>query len=362
MLLPHFEKFFTIPTMNGRHFLAFILCLLLMSSGTGQEVPQFSVEEPVWGNPFPGLGNVSPGSAPPLSSKPTTVTLYAPDFRTENYSEVPPTPRSTELYLSRLPSNRRTGVFQKVNFNILWVPKSGSQELGITELDLSAMFALPLPTPDSPLLITPKFSTTFFNTDPWNETFHTTGLSLMWIRPVVKDKFSLTLGASVLYSGDFNIKSSEAMRFPAHISGIWNFNPRTKIVFGIVYSDRHDGYNWFPMAGLIWTPNEDLSVELLVPRMRIAQRVHWFDSMTESGEDWLYTAFEFGSGSWGYEPIDGRVEYRDLRLLLGYERRTRVGLTLGMEVGYMFDRQLEFDRLGKDYPSDSVFLRLRSSF
>jgi hypothetical protein len=134
-------------------------------------------------------------------------------------------------------------------------------------------------------------------------------------------------------------------------------------VLGVVYSDRKDGYNFFPMAGLIWTPNEDVSVELLVPRLRIAQRVRCFDSTPgDEQSDWLYTAFEFGSGSWGYEPIDGRLEYRDLRLLLGFERRTRFGLNLGLEVGYMFDRNVTVDKFGGWHPSDSVFLRLRTSF
>ena len=353
--------------MGTRFFLASILCAVvlcsfLMPSGAGQELSHFPVEETVWGNPFPGLGNVSPGSAPPLSSIPSTVTLYAEDFGRVNFADLPPTPQSTELYLSQLPSNRRTGVFQRINFNTLWVPKSGSNGLGMTELDLSAMFGLPLPTPDSPLLLTPKFSTTFFNADHWNETFHTTGLSMMWLRPIARDKFTLTLGASAFYSGDFRARGRDTLRFPVHVAGIWNFNPRTRVVFGVVYSDRRDSYNFFPMAGLIWTPNEDISVELLVPRMRVAQRVRWFDSVAGGGEDWLYTAFEFGSGSWGYRPINGRVEYRDLRLLLGYERRTPFGLTVGLEIGYMFDRKLEFEGLGSGRPSDTVFLRLRSTF
>ena len=347
---------------NCRFFLVFFLGLFLPALGTGQELVRFSVDESGWGNPYPGLGNVSPGSATSLSPAASVRTLYAENFGTEGYVEMPPTPRSTELYLSRMPSNRRTGMFQRVNFNTTWVPESGSNGLGMTELDLSATFALPLPTPDSPLLITPKFSTTFFDHKHWeNETFHTTGLNLLWIRPVTKDKLTAQIGVSVLYSGDFHVRASKALRVPVHLAGIWNFNPRMKVVFGVVYSDRRDNYNWFPMAGLIWTPNDDLSVELIVPRLRVAQRVRWFDSTT-GGEDWIYTAFEFGSGSWGYEPIDGRIEYRDLRLLLGYERRMHCGLTLGLEVGYMFDRHIEIDRWGKTHPSDSVFLRLRSSF
>ena len=355
--------------MSCRFFLAVVLGLFLAPLGTGQELVYVPAEESVWGNrgnPYPGLGNVNPGSAVPLSPPPT-ITLYADNFGTEEYSDVPPTPRSTELYLSRMPSNRRTGVFQRVNFNTLWAPKSGSHGLGMTELDLSATFAFPMLTRDSPLVLTPKFSTTFLDHEHWdNNTFHTTGLSMLWIRPIAKDKLTAHFGLSVLYSGDFQVRASDALRFPLHVAGIWNFNPRTKIVFGVVYSDRRDSYNWLPMAGLIWTPNDDISVELIVPRLRVAQRVHWFDSTTT--EDWLYTAFEFGNGSWGYrfdesDPvIDGRIEYRDLRLLLGYERRMRNGLTLGLEVGYMFDRKMEFDRWGTDRPSDTVFLRLRSAF
>jgi hypothetical protein len=364
------RRFYVLPTaaMNNRIFLALVLCLFLMPLGTGQELTHFPAEETVWGNPYPGLGNVSPGSAYSFSSIPSAVssaiTLYTGETEPENYSELPSTVRSTELYLSRFPSSKRTGMFQKVNFNTLWVPDSGSHGLGMTELDLSAMFALPMPTPASPLLLTPKFSTAFFNAGHWDETFHTTGLSLRWIRPLAKNKLTMELGFSALYSGDFRVRAGDALRFPAHVAGIWNLNPRTKILFGVAYADRDDSFNWFPMAGLIWTPNDDLSIELIVPRLRVAQRVRWFDSvaMGDASSDWLYTAFEFGSGSWGYETIDGRVEYRDLRLLLGYERRTRIGLTLGLEIGYMFDRSMEFERYYKTHPSDSVFLRLRSSF
>jgi hypothetical protein len=349
--------------MNNRYtfftLLALVFCLLLTPSGISQELLQYPTEESAWGNPYPGLGNVSPGSANPLTSLPQPVLLYATD--NADYSDLSPTEKSTDLYLARFPNNKRTGMFQKVNFNTLWAPTDSG--LGITELDLSAMFALPMLTRDSPLLITPKYSTTFLDhKNGGSETFHTAGLGLRWIRPIVKDKFTADLGMSMFYSGDYKVRAGDALRFPVHVAGIWQFNPRTKIVLGVVYSDRRDSWNVFPMAGLIWTPHEDLSVELIVPRMRIAQRIRWFGSGAgEEQSDWLYTALEFGSGSWGYEPIDGRVEYRDTRLLLGYERRTRFGLTLGLEVGCMFARRVEFGNYG-EHPSESVFLRLRSSF
>ena len=348
--------------MTNRSIIILVLCLLLTSSGAGQESVYFSTEEMVWGNPYPGLGGVCQSSVSPVMYSPPAQTLYQPDDDID-YTDLAPTEKSTELYLSRLPSNKRTGFFQKANFNTLWVPTHGSRGLGMTEFDLSAMFALPAPTRDSPLLLTPKFSTMFLDRKGWEETFYTTGLSVRWIHPLVKDKLTADVGVSAYYSGDFKASASKTLRFPAHVAAVWQFNPRTKLVLGVVYSDRRDTYNVFPMAGLIWTPNEDVSVELLVPRMRIAQRIRWFGSLAgDDQSDWLYGAFEFGSGSWGYEPIDGRVEYSDLRLLLGYERRTRFGLTLGLEVGYMFERKLAFEHGSHSHPSDSVFLRLRTSF
>ena len=353
--------------MNNRFFifpaLVPFLCLFLVTSGTGQELIYVPSEGSVWGNPYPGLGNVSPSPTDPFKSPPQTRVLYSVDDTT--YSELTPTMRSSELYLSRHPSNKRTGMFQNINFNTLWAPANGSKGLGKTDLDLSVMFALPLLTADSPLLITPKFTTTFFDSKHGgSETFYTTGLALRWLRPIVKNKLTADIGFSTLYSGDFRVGTADALRFPAHVAGVWNFNPRTKIILGVVYTDRRDSYNVFPMAGLIWTPNEEVSVELIVPRLRVAQRIRWFGSAAAGDEqsDWLYTAFEFGSGSWGYEPIAGRVEYSDLRLLIGYERRTRFGLTLGLEVGYMFDREMSYEKHGNIRPSDSVFLRLRSSF
>lgn len=331
---------------------------------------------------YTGLPPATPFTIPsttssPLSPNTTTLpagTLLPALLEEEEISDsiFPSTPKTTgELYLSRIPNGKRSGMFQKANFNTLWAPNSGGHKgLGMTQLDLSAMFALPLPTPDSPLIITPSFQSTFF--DPktagytTDKTLYKTGFDFRWIKPVVRDKWTFDLGITVQYSGDFRVKASKAMRFPAHLAAVWNCNPRLKVILGVVYLDRKDDYNWLPMAGLIWTPHEDISVELVVPRMRIAQRVRWFGSAAgEDTSDWLYTAFELGGGSWSYEVqnISDDIDYRDLKLLLGYERRCASGFTLGFEFGYMFARKYELDRLNyTTHPADCVFLRLRTSF
>ncbi|MDR2440483.1 MAG: type II secretion system GspH family protein [Planctomycetaceae bacterium] len=276
-----------------------------------------------------------------------------------------------EFYRSQTPNEKRLGIFQKeINFNVLWAPNtSGYKGLDLTQLDFSAMFALP--TPNSPLFITPSFQATFFNPKIKNylsnKTLYKTGCDFRWIQQIVPNKWMLNLTVAVQYSGDFKIKGSKAfkaLRFPAHIASIWNCNPSLKVILGVIYLDQDD-YNWLPMAGVIWTPHEDINIELVVPRMRIAKRVRWFGSAAGNDSDWIYSALELGGGSWDYEyqNVSDNLDYRDLKLLLGMERRCASGFTFGFEFGYMFERKYELDRSGySTYPADCVFLRIRTSF
>ncbi len=337
-------------------------------------------------NPYPGLGMdgvsgqscVLPGSRQPSSTNAyeaasIPVTTLNPSDYDHEVSDTPVVSvrNGGEFYLSQIPTGKRSGVFQRANFNALWVPKSGGAgALGMTQLDLSATFAVPMLKPESPLVISPTFQAWFF--DPKNKgilgkkTLYTTGVDFRWIKPLVKNKFTLDLGVAALYSGDFKLSDGDTMRYPAHAAGIWECNPRLKVILGVVYLDRQDDYNWLPMAGLIWTPHDDVSVELILPRLRIAQRVRWFGNAAgDAQSDWVYGAFELGGGSWGHEygGVTGHLDYRDLRFLIGYERRMACGLTLGLEVGYMFERKLEFDSLNYEAsPADTVFLRLRTSY
>ncbi|MDR2115948.1 MAG: hypothetical protein LBP87_06175 [Planctomycetaceae bacterium] len=330
---------------------------------------------------YTGLPSAVPSLQPSLQSSGATIFSSGrllPNLSDEDDEEISDSiftsthKTAGELYLSRIPNGKRTGMFQKMNFNTLWMPNSGGDKgLGMTQLDLSAMFALPLPTPDSPLIITPSFQTTFFdpkiNNYATNKTLYTTGVDFRWIKPVVPNKWTLDLGLAVQYSGDFKVKGSKALRFPAHIASVWNCNPRLKVILGVAYLDREDDYNWIPMAGLIWTPHEEISVELVLPRFRIAERVRWFGSAAgDDKADWVYAAFELAGGSWSYEYQDhfsDYINYRDLKLLLGFERRCVSGFTVGFEFGYVFERKYELDRWNYNtHPADCVFLRLRTSF
>ena len=315
-------------------------------------------------NPYPGMGTMPSDVFADIPS-----TMLYPENGDGTASELPlsPTQRLSDVFFAKGQAPRREGMFQKVNVEALWAPAGkGAEAVGFTQLSLSATFALPAPSKESPLLLKPLFQTWFFDSDALRPTFCTTGLDLLWLVSLAKDKFTLALGATPSYSGDFKAKK-ETFRIPAHLVGIWTSNPRTKILLGVLYLDRTTSYNWLPMGGILWTPNEDLNFELTFPRIRLSQRIKWWGSVAgDSVSDWLYTSFEFGTGSWGYRfdlgSTDTRVEYSDYRWLFGYERRTLSGLTLALEVGWMFKREIALQGYGSFRPNDAFFLQLKTSY
>ena len=60
-----------------------------------------------------------------------------------------------------LPPDARDGMFQKLIFTSTWLDSGGSGGLGITEMDLRTILALPIPSRKAPMLITPGFGTYF---------------------------------------------------------------------------------------------------------------------------------------------------------------------------------------------------------
>ena len=52
----------------------------------------------------------------------------------------------------------RNGVFQRLLFDATWLAPGGADGLGNNDLQLQGIFALPCPTINSPLVITPGFA------------------------------------------------------------------------------------------------------------------------------------------------------------------------------------------------------------
>ena len=130
-------------------------------------------------------------------------------------------------------------------------------------------------------------------------------------------------------------------------------------MFGALYEERRD-WNFIPIGGLIWTPDEDTDLKILFPEPKLAHRVYCFGQSDKIVQDWVYLAGEFADSCWAIQHSDGvrdQIAYSDIRVLLGLERKVIHGLGAKVEVGYVFSRKLVYYSGEPDlYPAGAVLL------
>jgi hypothetical protein len=163
------------------------------------------------------------------------------------------------------------------------------------------------------------------------------------------------LAASVLAASDFEGDSSDGILFPGHAVGFLSVRPTIDLVFGVDYLDRGDA-RLLPVGGLIWTPTPEMRFELVFPRPR---------AVLQLGESrrYLYVSGGLGGGTWAIERADLRNDlatYHELRLCVGVsDSHDRSAF----EVGYLFDRHLEYSSgIGNMPLDDAVMVRLVTTF
>jgi len=254
------------------------------------------------------------------------------------------------------PPGSKPGVFQQVMFTSTWMPGGGANGLGITDLWLQSTFGFPLPTPDSPLLLTPSFEAQFLDgpTSPdLPPRLYDAALQFRYLRKFTPE-FGIDLAVSPGMHGDFEPNSGREFRIPSRAIGAYDWDPELQIVFGVAYLDRED-INWLPVGGVIWTPNDCTRVEAIVPRPRFSRRF-CYDGITE---DWWYVAGEFGGGSYGIQRANGTPDVAttsDYRILLGLEQKTCDGINGRVEIGYVFGRKVEYLSGTPTFNPDPTFL------
>lgn len=365
------------------HFLIRVLMLVLIFGGIrgfAQEPihPGFVIDgnaNVISGAPGEPLGSYFSENSPDASymSEPRNTGFWN-FFRGNQGPSILAAPEQGSRASTSLSGASRGRFLQKIYASALWTPDSkGDFSLGFTQVDLSATFAVPFFTEQSPLLITPGISTWFtkWKWDPGFETdreLYTANCELRWVKPLYSSKYILELGASPGWSSDFKAGSGDAFRIPAHIGGIWNYNPRVQVILGCSYLDRSD-YDWLPFGGIIWTPEDlEMRFEILFPNPKISKRIRWWGSAVgDDVSDWIYAGGELGGGCWNLEGWDERdisVAYRDYRVLLGYERKSVEGINFAIEVGGMFNRKTRFSPFDHEDASidSAVFLRLKAHY
>lgn len=176
-------------------------------------------------------------------------------------------------------------------------------------------------------------------------------------REWISATFGYDVSARIGAFSDFEGSAREGIRYPGHAVGFYRWTPACDFVFGIDYLSRDD-IKLLPVAGLILTPRDDLRLELVFPRPRVEVRI--------SPKSSIYLAGELGGGTWDIErPTlpDDVVTYRDLRLLFGFSNCDENGGESGLEIGYVFDRDLTYRSGNGDFaPGSTILFRLTERY
>lgn len=259
---------------------------------------------------------------------------------------------------ARRPAARR--LLRQVGGSATWL-SGGDQGLGLAEFRGNATAIVPLMAFGSPLLVSPSFGLTLLDDPPDfdlpNELYRVSA-SLTWVKQA-NERLSYTLGITPGVSSDF-AATEGAFRMFGFGAVAYQWKPAVQLTLGAAYTGRND-IPVLPMAGLVWTPNDDFRLELSAPRPRIAKRLRGLPLACDGAADWVYFAGEMGGGTWAVERAGGvedELTLRDFRLVVGVERKSDAGAQGRFEIGYVIGREVEFETSADRFdPSDALMLR-----
>lgn len=267
-----------------------------------------------------------------------------------------------------LPPGARNGIFQKVRLSGTWTPALGDEPdtLGVTDFDTAVVLGFPFFRRDTPLLVTPRFAVHLFDQAARHDLpsrVYDASLELRHLRKFGDGPWAMDAAVTVGYYSDFEIDSGEAVRVTGRGLAVYESSPAAKWIVGVAYVNRA-GASVLPVAGLLYEPADDVRWELIFPRPRVAWRM---PGSSEADGRWVYLGGEFGGGVWAIARrstgLLDVVSYSDLRVVAGYERKLLGGISRRYEIGYVFDREIDYESATPDVSlDDSLFVRAGFSF
>ena len=322
-------------------------------------------------SPPPSTG--FPGAAP--------ATIFPPNAAPPGYPGYPQTPPSMfpnwQPTVGNWPNNALSGfeegpylsLFQDLKFKYTWINGGGGNDIAINDFETGVTMNYPdFLASGRPLKVSPGFIFSLWQGPsppqiaadmPGNA--YGAFLDFDWTtapeRPI-GGEINFRFG---LYS-DFSTITTDSWRFTGTGLGRFALTPTMTAKLGVEYLDRVN-VKMLPAFGLFWQPNTDVNLELYFPRPRLARR--W----TQYGNTdlWVYLGGEYGGGTWTVKRVSGftdQVDINDIRIYAGVDWTTLQKLRGFFEVGYVFNRQLEYryqppGQLGLE---DSFMLRCGLTF
>jgi hypothetical protein len=227
----------------------------------------------------------------------------------------------------------------------------GSTSLDMNETDVAVSFAFPnFFHSGQPVYVTPAFGLTLLNGPHSNTGADLPGqvysgtLSADWQSDPVQI-FSVDLGLTVGMYSDFDTNISDSFRVLGRGLGHFRLTPFTTFKGGVHVINRNK-YTVLPAFGLLYTPTPMTRYDIFFPEPKLS---HYFTTLGTK-DVWAYIGGEYGGGSWTVERVSNvteQVDINDIRITLGIEwgrsDLLRQGRRTGFaEVGYVFDRELEY--------------------
>lgn len=257
----------------------------------------------------------------------------------------------------------RNSFFQRLDFALSYIPNTKVERSGLTNLNLSAAFAVPCPTVESPLLFKPLFSWTQIDLPKSVEKnlgqqlhLYSPGLETQYLLPIT-ESILLNLDAKIQWSSDLKANDSRMLRITGYGTGIWKMGSQSRLILGALYTDVGN-IKILPVAGIIWMPSEDFYINAYFPNPKIAKRLDGFQYLNHFSEKsatdyWLYLAGEFEGNQWIFQTKEKAInrdgsygstaslKYYDARCYVGLERRTADQIDWALEGGLVFIRHLD---------------------
>lgn len=261
---------------------------------------------------------------------------------------------------SALPLDRhKKSFFQLWETEAAWI--GGGSEFQQTEANTFVRVAIPLDgTTDNVLALQPGLRTFFLEGPTVVDVpakLYDAQLSIVW-RKKHSERWQTNVWMQPKIRSDFET-SEDTFFFSGGAYAKYTWIPNEFDLFlGAFYLDRDD-ISILPAVGFIWSPTPDWRYEMLLPRPKIAHRL---ERVGDCREKWAYLSGQLGGGSFAVEREAGgtdKLTIRDLRAFIGIETVHTGGAGKFAEIGYIFNRGVEYKNNDEEYEFDgALMLRL----
>lgn len=323
----------------------------------GQPMPSYGQPVPSYGQPVPSYGQ-------PMQGYPGGVPMTNDPWLSGNpYSPVYPAQPMGPTYTFGVngPAPVQYGMTERIDFT--YMPSSGTSpnvgDLEIFAFDFEKTFSHQIGG-NWTLGLVPHLGIRSWDgptnggTSSLPGSGYSFGLGVNLMSPVVNN-WSFEVGIDPTLAWDFNSSlSSKGVLIDAHAVAFWQASPQWMVALGVAYWDRVDDII-LPYAGVVYRPNDLWEFRLLFPKPRIS----YFLGTPNGVATWVYVEAEYHVEAYQVDtfPVGAqdRVQIEDWRVVGGM--RFEAGwLTTFIEAGYVFDRKVDFDRVGTDFDVDGGFI------